>query len=106
EMISLKYMDSKVQIDKCIKCNGTWLEKGEFEKIISHLDKKINKMSSSDLDDHLIKRFVDTLGFDRDENNELKDFLALLKLYGVRLEAEHPTAEKWIRRILAYWPIR
>lgn len=105
EMISLEYQNSGVRIDKCILCNGVWLEKGEFDKIIAYLDKKVNEMSAGELGRDALKELSDLAQGTDDVGEELKDLLTLLKLYEVRLEAEHPTAESWVRNLIAYWPI-
>jgi len=105
EMISLRYADSKIRIEKCIKCDGVWLDKGEFGKIIEYLDKRLNSMPSGEIGENAIRELSSLAQGTQDTGSELKDFLTLLKLYELRLEAEHPTAEKWIRNLIAYWPI-
>lgn len=35
-----------LEIDRCFNCNGTWLDKGELEKIVSTEDKNRGALSS------------------------------------------------------------
>lgn len=105
EMIGLRYADSKIQIEKCIECDGVWLDGGEFEKIVKYLEKKATTMTSGELGEHALKELTSLAQGSEDIGQELKDLLSVLKLYETRLEAEHPTAETWIRRLIAYWPI-
>ena len=105
EMISLEYPYSKVRIEKCIICDGIWLEKGEFQTILSYLDEKTNSLSSKEINDDMKHEIASLLEGKEDLGVELGELATLLKLYEVRLEAENPTLEKWVRNFIAYWPI-
>lgn len=105
EMISLEYPYSKVRIEKCLLCNGVWLEHDEFSKIITSLEKKTNELTSDEIKGDLKHELARLLEGTDDVGVELTELTTLLKLYEIRLNAEHPTLEKWLRDFIAYWPI-
>ncbi len=104
-MIALEYPYSKVRIEKCIMCDGVWREHGEFQKIITSLDKKTNELTSGEIKSDFGHELARLLEGTDDVGVELGELATLLKLYEIRLEAEHPTLEKWLRDFIAYWPI-
>src|SRR5713101_7705488 len=48
-MGSISYETSGVVIDKCGNCHGIWLNHGEFEKIVEHLEQIVNSETASQL---------------------------------------------------------
>ena len=44
-ILPLIYNGSSVQIDFCTKCEGIWLDRGEFEKILAELEFRMHSMS-------------------------------------------------------------
>lgn len=105
EMITLEYPYSKVKIEECMLCEGVWLEHGEFQKIITSLEKKTNELTSSEIKSDFGHELARLLEGTDDVGVELGELATLLKLYEIRLETEHPTLEKWLRDFIAYWPI-
>lgn len=93
-MYVLNYADySDVPIDSCPTCQGVWLDKGEFNKIISHLEELKKELSLAsylkDFEDEAKRVFVSKKGFFA----EAKDLLAVSKLLLYRIvEAIPPVA--------------
>lgn len=105
-LTSLHYMDSSVVIEKCRTCNGVWLDKTEFEKIITYLKKRVVNESSSDYAKATIKEFEEIFTGPESKSSEIKDFLAVTKLFQLRLEAEHPWVATISNDIYKFWPVK
>jgi len=101
-MTSLTYMDSKIVIDKCNTCKGVWLDKNGFDKIIKYLEKKVISESSSEYAKDTLKEFQEIFNGPESKVSELKDFLAVINLFQMRLAVENP----WVTQISQNWPIR
>ena len=105
-MISLTYMDSKVVIDKCNKCQGVCLDNKEFEKIIKYLENIVVSEPASEYVKDVAKEFEEIFKGPENRISEIKDFLAIMKLYQLRLSVENPWTIKLSQSIDRYWPIR
>lgn len=86
----ISYDDSKVKVDFCKKCQGVWLDRGEFKQIINYLKNK----SDYEILHHYTKNFVSELWevFSGPETfrSELEDFFILLKLFNYKFIVQHP----------------
>ena len=54
-LISTSFGDSKTIIDWCPSCQGTWLDRDEFQDIVDFLKSKLNAMSSEDMTKEVYK---------------------------------------------------
>ncbi len=106
EMDTLTYNDSKVKIDKCPKCEGVWLDHGEFEKIIKYLEKIIITESSSEYAKDVLKQFLEIATGSESKASEVKDFLVVLKLLEQRTAAENPKIANLLNKIYQYSPFK
>lgn len=48
-LVSTSFGDSLVMIDWCPSCQGTWLDRDEFQEIVGHLRTKLNELSSAEV---------------------------------------------------------
>jgi len=48
-LISTSFGDSNILIDWCPSCQGTWLDRDEFQEIVNHLSTKLSKVSAADM---------------------------------------------------------
>lgn len=99
---SLQYMDSKVTIDVCPSCQGVWLDHNEFKKIVAYLEHVVISKSASEYAGDIVKQLQEVLTGQESKTSELKDFLAVARLFDQRLLAEN----HWIADIITNWPIR
>ena len=106
QMSSLTYKSSKLVIDKCLKCEGVWLDHGEFEKIIKYLEDLIVKTSAAEYTKETFKQFVEIFTGQEGLVSEAKDFFAVMKLLQIRLGVEHPGLEEACQNIYRYTPFR
>jgi Zn-finger nucleic acid-binding protein len=99
-------MHSKVAIDACPQCKGVWLDDQEFEKIIAYLENYIENETASEYARDVLKELLEIGTGDKDKISEIKDFLAVLKLFEIRLAAEHPKIYELLQNINIYYPVR
>ena len=103
---TLTFMQSKVVIDSCPKCKGIWLDNKEFEKIISYLENLINTRTASQYSKDVLKELLEIGTGEKDKISEIRDFLAVLKLFEIRLAVEHSKIFEIISNIPVYSPIK
>lgn len=106
KMLSLKYIDSKVIIDKCICCKGIWLDPGEFAKIIRYLENKVCAKTEAEYLKDTFKQFTEVFTGPEGLISEVKDFLAVLYLLELRIAVEHPHLAKASLRIYQSTPFQ
>ena len=103
---SLRYMDSKVVIDKCLNCKGVWLSPGEFAKVIRYLENKVNTETAKGYTRDTFKQFIEIFTGSEGVISEVKDFLAVLYLLELRIVVEHPGLAKASQKIYQSTPFR
>lgn len=106
KMSSLTYETSKVLIDKCARCHGVWLDHGEFEKIITHLEQIVLNESASGYAKDAFKKFLEIATGPKGPVAETRDFLAILKLMELRILAEHPSLVEASHKIYQCSPFK
>ena len=97
-MVSLRYGKTSVEIDFCKSCRGTWLDEGEFEKIIASLEEEVLAKSFSDYVKESLEEAREIVTGPESFLSEWKDFSTVLRLMQNRLFVEHP---KLLQTILA-----
>ena len=89
-MVSLRYGETQVEIDYCQSCQGTWLDGGEFEKIINSLEKEILTKSFSEYVKESLQEAREIVTGPESFLSEWKDFATVLRMMQYRLFVEHP----------------
>lgn len=89
-LVEVSYDESKTKIDFCKKCQGIWLDRGEFKQIINYLKNKsdyeiLNKYTQS-----LISELWEVFSGPEVFRSELADFFTLLKLFNHKFTVQHP----------------
>ena len=90
-MYEVAYNDSDIKVDICNVCEGVWLDRGEFKKIIDYLREKLS--------DEIINNYVKNLAEETAEvftgpeslEDELSDVLTVIGLFKYKLSAKYPT---------------
>lgn len=82
--------DSGVKVDVCNLCYGTWLDRGEFKKIIDYLKKKADYDILNNYAKNLVREFWEVFTGPESLKEEVSDFLTILKLLNYKLVAQHP----------------
>jgi Zn-finger nucleic acid-binding protein len=97
-MVSVIFGKSKVVIDLCPKCEGTWLDQGSFEAINDYLrDELGTTMSPAEMKKHAEQDLERVWsGGPESRFDELRDGMAAASAYLSALIFEHPVAAKAI----------
>ena len=97
--VSLIYGDTGVEIDYCPACQGIWLDKGEFKKIVDSLEKEVNSKSFSEYVRESLQEAKEIVTGPESFLSEWKDFTTALKLMQYRLFVENPDA---LNKLIAF----
>ncbi len=93
------YGDSDIKVDLCNVCQGIWLDRGEFKKIIQYLKEK----GSYEVLHHYVKslsqEFREIFIGPETLKEEIDDFLTILKLLNYKFTAQHPNIAKTISQL-------
>lgn len=88
--VESKYDDSKVKIDFCKKCQGIWLDRGEFKQIINYLKRKSDYEVLNKYTENLAQEMWEVFNGPEKFREELGDFLMLLKLFNYKFVTQYP----------------
>jgi Zn-finger nucleic acid-binding protein len=79
-----------VKIDVCNLCQGIWLDRGEFKKIIGFLKKRADYEILNNYTKNLVKEFWEVFTGPETFKEEVSDFLTILKLLNYKFATQHP----------------
>ena len=89
-MVSLSYGSTKVVIDTCPTCRGTWLDQGEFEQLIEALYDEASSKTAKDYLQRTLREGLDLLKRPGHIAEEWNDFKHVLNFMKARLHVERP----------------
>jgi Zn-finger nucleic acid-binding protein len=95
-LIEIGYDQSKIKVDYCKKCQGVWLDRGEFKQIINYLKNKSDYGILNHYTKNLAKEMWEVFAGPQTFREEISDFFMLLKLFNYKFVAQHPYIEKLI----------
>lgn len=104
-LTALEYADSKVIVDACRNGHGEWLDSKEFDKIIKYLEKVVVTKPASEYFKDAAAELKEVATGKEGLVSEIKDFLAISKLYRYRLAAENPEATEKYNTFATYFRI-
>ena len=90
-MVSVEYGKTGVIIDYCQSCQGVWLDKQEFKKIIKALEKELMTKSFTSYVNETIKEGIEIINGPESFVSEWKDFSNVLRFMQYRLFVESPS---------------
>lgn len=102
-MLAKVYDRSKIVTDICPVCNGVWLDRKEYEKIIYYLQDRMYSETAAEYSEDLLKELLEVGTGNEGVVSEVKDFTAVLRLLESRLAVEHPMViglNKFLYRVL------
>lgn len=97
--VSLACGTTGVTIDYCEDCQGAWLAKGEFKRIIDALESEVDSKSLTGYVKASLEEARDILTGPESFVSEWKDFSTVVRLLQYRLFVEHPGAVRAIMSI-------
>jgi Zn-finger nucleic acid-binding protein len=89
-MATVKYGPTDIQVDTCINCHGVWLDKGEFEQIISALENEVSSMSEDEYWDVALDEARELIDGDDGFISEWRNFKTVMRLLQYRILVENP----------------
>jgi uncharacterized protein len=93
-MVQVEYGETKVMVDACANHHGVYLDMGEFEAIISHLEEEI---TAKDLPEYLsasLQEGKEVLFGSEGRHAEWQDFTTVVRLMADRIMVNYPTFAK------------
>ena len=90
DMYEVEYGGSGVKVDVCGICEGVWLDRGEFKKIVAYLKDKADAVVLYNYLESLKKELWEVFSGPEILRDEVYDFLAILKLLRYKFAAQHP----------------
>ena len=98
-LYEVNYGDSNIKVDVCNMCEGMWLDKGEFKKVMNYLKEKA--------DDKIMNEYFKTLVEETGEvflgpeslEEEVRDVLTVLSLLKYRFAGKHPFISRAINNL-------
>jgi len=106
DMVIIDYNKTNVEIDYCPKCQGTWLDEGEFQKIIEVL---FSEMANKSIPEYLKASFEEGLEIITGPErfvSEWKDFMTVLKMFQHRFFILHPKFQDFLVHFQLNFPLR
>jgi hypothetical protein len=95
----IRYDESKTKVDFCKKCNGVWLDRGEFKQIINYLKNKSDYGILHNYTENLLLELWEVFSGPEIFRSELADFLTLLKLLNYKFVVQHPRINELIDKL-------
>lgn len=91
--------ETGVSVDYCETCQGSWLEKGEFEKLIAALEEEVNDLSFSDYAKESLREAGEVIADPKSALSDWKGLASVIRLMRYRLFVEHPKAVEAIMSV-------
>jgi len=91
QMVELEYNNTGILIDSCQKCEGIWLDGGEFEKIVGQLKTLAATQDVPELMKASLQEAREIFTGPESKISEWKDFTIVISLLGRRIFVENPT---------------
>jgi len=98
-MYEVSYDGSSIIVDICNLCEGIWLDKGEFAKIITWLKKEASYKAIKKYLQVLLEETAEIFVGPEGLRDELGDFLAVLKLLNYKLATQYPVLAELISNL-------
>ncbi len=98
-MYEVSYGGSDIKVDICNVCEGVWLDRGEFKKIIGYLKEKLSKEVINNYTKNLIKETSEVFSGPESLEDEVADVLTVIGLFKYKLSAKYPTISELISEL-------
>jgi Zn-finger nucleic acid-binding protein len=106
KLAALTYGRTQVRIDHCPNCQGTWLGKGEFGKLVAALHEEVSSRSVPEYLKVLVTEASEVVTGQESLLSEWKDFSTVLRLIQYRLLTDHPAVAKTLAELQRANPFR
>ena len=106
KLAALSYPHTGIQIDHCPTCQGTWLGRGEFGKLMGAFDREVNTRSVPAYLRAIVEEAREVFTGPESMLSEWKDFSTVLRLIQYRLLTGHPSVAKTLGELQRTNPFR
>ena len=89
-MATVRYGKPEIRVEVCPLCFGIWLDRGEYEKIIAHLEEKVDSETFAQYLADAGEEFAEIFTGEKGVKDELSDFAKVFHLLRLRFAVEHP----------------
>ncbi len=86
-LATVRYGDPEIAVEVCPLCFGLWLDQGEYDKIIEHLEERVDSETFAQYLGEAEEEFVEVLKGE----SELSNLGKVFQLLRLRFAVEHPT---------------
>jgi len=90
-LATVRYGEPEIVVEVCPLCFGIWLDRGEYEKIIAHLEEKVDSETFAQYLGDAGEEFVEIFSGEKGVKSELSDLAKVFHLLRLRFAVEHPT---------------
>ncbi len=98
-LYEVEYGDSGIKVDICNVCQGVWLDRGEFKNIIEWLKQKAHYEILNNYSKNLFQELTEVISGPETFQEEILDFLIVLKLLGYKLSVKEPNIAELITHL-------
>jgi Zn-finger nucleic acid-binding protein len=105
-MVALEYADTRVQVDYCERCNGVWLDAGEFEKIVEALRAELETKDFPGYVKASLKEAADLVRSEEGLVSDWKDFTTVLRMLKYRILSRAPGIVKLLADLQSRNPVQ
>ncbi len=98
-LYEVNYGDSNIKVDVCNMCEGTWLDEGEFKKIVNYLKDKAGDKIMSEYLKTLLEETGEVFVGPEPLDEEIKDVLTVLGMLKYRFAGKHPFISRAINNL-------
>ncbi len=98
-LYEVNYNDSDIKVDICNVCEGVWLDKGEFEKIVKYLKNKAGDKIMNEYAKTLLEEVSEVFTGPEPLKGEVEDVITVLGLLNYRIAGKHPFLANLISKI-------
>ncbi len=105
-MAVIPYAQSGVAIEVCPQCRGTWLNSGEFERLVRYLENLVDSTPASAYLKEAVHELREVATGPEGPASELRDFLTVMRLLKLRVAVEHPALAEAAMRIYLASPFQ
>ena len=95
-LYEVSYGDSDVKIDVCNLCQGIWLDRGEFKKMLAYLQAKNKKELMANYGKILTQEAWEVFSGPKETREELIDLISVLKVIQYKFASQNDWLEKFL----------
>jgi len=105
DLVIINYEDTDIEIDYCPQCQGTWLDEGEFDKIVTALNSELANKSLPNYVRASLEEAKEIITGPESFISEWKDFMTVLRMFQYRFFIENPKLQDTVTNIQKGFPL-